>query len=161
MQAKRLWKKSIRAELGDITDGPKSSPDADLYDPLSMPPPPVKGHSELDRAGDFCFSPLPFENDRLGNEYLFALYEKLTAPLMATARKSPQEKRVNYDYQNLHKRCGELDGSSSTGFNLCGFRWSAVSCKTQSAQVETCATCSCLACGNTRLRNLRSLLGRI
>jgi restriction-modification enzyme MmeI-like protein len=63
----------------------KKFPDAtlaDLYDPLSMPPALVKAHAQLDRAVDLCYRPQPFENDRQRVEYLFALYEKLTAPLI-------------------------------------------------------------------------------
>lgn len=55
---------------------------ADLYDPLSMPPALVRAHAQLDRAVELCYRPQPFENDRQRVEYLFALYEKLTAPLI-------------------------------------------------------------------------------
>jgi hypothetical protein len=47
-----------------------------------MPPALVKAHAQLDRAVDLCYRPQPFENDRQRVEYLFALYEKLTAPLI-------------------------------------------------------------------------------
>jgi hypothetical protein len=63
----------------------KEFPDAtlaDLYDPVAMPPKLVKAHSELDRAVDRCYRPEPFPTDRHRVEYLFALYEQLTAPLM-------------------------------------------------------------------------------
>jgi hypothetical protein len=60
---------------------------ADLYDPLAMPPTLVKAHAELDRAVERCYRSQPFENDRQRVEYLFALYEKLIAPLTATAKK--------------------------------------------------------------------------
>jgi hypothetical protein len=60
---------------------------ADLYDPLSMPPALVKAHTQLDRAVELCYRPQPFENDRQRVEYLFALYEKLTAPLIAVPKK--------------------------------------------------------------------------
>jgi len=68
---------------------------ADLYDPLAMPPDLVKAHFKLDRAVDLCYRPQPFQNDRQRIEYLFALYEKFTTPLMATAKKGrrkPQSK---------------------------------------------------------------------
>ncbi len=45
-----------------------------------------KAHQELDRAVDRCYRPEPFESDRHRVEYLFALYEKLTAPLVAAAK---------------------------------------------------------------------------
>jgi hypothetical protein len=64
---------------------------ADLYDPLTMPAPLLKAHQELDRAVDRCYRPDPFPSDRHRVEYLFALYEKITAPLVAAAK--PQRKR--------------------------------------------------------------------
>jgi hypothetical protein len=54
---------------------------ADLYDPVSMPPRLAKAHEALDRAVDRCYRKDPFQTDRLRVEYLFALYEQLTAPL--------------------------------------------------------------------------------
>jgi hypothetical protein len=59
---------------------------ADLYDPLLMPAPLLKAHQSLDRAVDRCYRPEPFHTDRQRVEYLFALYEKITAPLVAAAR---------------------------------------------------------------------------
>jgi hypothetical protein len=60
---------------------------ADLYDPLAMPIPLVKAHTELDRAVERCYRPEPFRSDRERVEFLFSLYEKLTAPLLpATPR---------------------------------------------------------------------------
>jgi hypothetical protein len=64
---------------------------ADLYDPLMMPAPLLKAHQELDRAVDRCYRPDPFPSDRHRVEYLFALYEKITAPLVAAAK--PKRKR--------------------------------------------------------------------
>jgi hypothetical protein len=61
---------------------------ADLYDPLSMPPELVKAHAELDRAVEKCYRPEPFHSDRERVEFLFALYEKLTAPLLPATPKS-------------------------------------------------------------------------
>ena len=55
----------------------------DLYDPLSMPPAElVKAHADLDRAVDLCYRPQPFTSERQRMEYLFGLYEQLTAPLL-------------------------------------------------------------------------------
>jgi hypothetical protein len=64
---------------------------ADLYDPLTMPAPLLKAHQQLDRAVDRCYRPEPFPSDRHRVEYLFALYEQLTAPLVAAAK--PARKR--------------------------------------------------------------------
>jgi len=59
---------------------------ADLYDPLTMPAPLLQAHQDLDRAVDRCYRPEPFPSDRHRVEYLFAHYEKLTAPLVAAAK---------------------------------------------------------------------------
>ena len=59
---------------------------ADLYNPLSTPAALVKAHTELDRAVDLCYRPEKFESDRQRVEFLFALYEKLTAPLLPAAK---------------------------------------------------------------------------
>jgi MmeI, C-terminal domain len=53
-----------------------------------LPPAQVKAHAELDRAVDLCYRPQPFDNDRQRVEHLFALYEKLTAPLLPSGKKS-------------------------------------------------------------------------
>ena len=80
-----------------VLDTRKQFPKAtlsDLYDPLAMPPALVKAHADLDRAIDLCYRPQPFENDRQRVEYLFALYEKLTVPLIAPAKKARRKKAV-------------------------------------------------------------------
>lgn len=59
---------------------------ADLYDPLTMPPALAKAHAELDRAVDLCYRAEKFDTDRQRVEFLFALYEKLTAPLLPAAK---------------------------------------------------------------------------
>ena len=64
---------------------------ADLYDLLTMPAPLLKAHQELDRAVDRCYRPDPFPSDRHRVEFLFALYEKIIAPLVAAAK--PRKKR--------------------------------------------------------------------
>jgi hypothetical protein len=55
---------------------------AQLYDPLLMPAELVKAHQRLDRAVERCYRPEPFASDRERVEFLFALYERLTAPLL-------------------------------------------------------------------------------
>jgi hypothetical protein len=60
---------------------------ADLYDSLSMPPELLKAHTELDRAVEKCYRPEPFHSDRERVEFLFSLYEKLTAPLLPVTPK--------------------------------------------------------------------------
>jgi hypothetical protein len=59
---------------------------ADLYDPLTMPAPLLKAHQALDCAVDRCYRPDPFPSDHHRVEYLFAIYEKITAPLLAAAK---------------------------------------------------------------------------
>jgi hypothetical protein len=84
----------LRVELGDGRAGflptkKKGHPSAslaDLYDGQSMPQELQKAHAELDRAVDRCYRPEPFTNERQRVEFLFALYEKLTAPLVAAAK---------------------------------------------------------------------------
>lgn len=68
---------------------------ADLYDPLAMPAALVKAHADLDRAVELCYRPQPFENDRQRVEHLFALYEKLTAPLLPSTKKSRRKAHSN------------------------------------------------------------------
>ena len=63
---------------------------ADLYDPLTMPPELLKAHTDLDRAVEKCYRPEPFHSDRERVEFLFSLYEKLTAPLLPV---TPQTRR--------------------------------------------------------------------
>lgn len=82
---------AVEAAAQAVLDARNSFPDAtlaDLYDPLSTPPALVKAHSLLDRAVDLCYRPQLFDNDRQRVEHLFALYEKLTAPLLPPAKKS-------------------------------------------------------------------------
>jgi hypothetical protein len=51
-----------------------------------MPPAFAKAHAELDRAVDLCYRKEPFPSDRTRVEYLFQLYEQLTAPLLPVAK---------------------------------------------------------------------------
>jgi hypothetical protein len=60
---------------------------ADLYDPLTMPADLVKAHAELDRAVDQCYRSAPFTSDRQRVEFLFALYEQYTSPLLPIEKK--------------------------------------------------------------------------
>jgi hypothetical protein len=81
---------AVEAAARGVLDARKEFPDAslaDLYDPLAMPPALVEAHAELDRAVDRCYRSQPFDNDRQRVEYLFALHEKLTAPLVAARKK--------------------------------------------------------------------------
>jgi hypothetical protein len=67
---------------------------ADLYAPLVMPVELYKAHRALDRAVDRCYRREPFTSERQRVEFLFALYEKLTAPLLATEKKKRKRKET-------------------------------------------------------------------
>jgi hypothetical protein len=54
----------------------------------------LKAHQQVDRAVDRCYRPEPFPSDRHRVEYLFALYEQLTAPLVAAARPARKGRRM-------------------------------------------------------------------
>ncbi len=64
---------------------------ADLYDPLYIPATLLKAHQALDLAVDRCYRSAPFGTDRERVEFLFSLYEALTAPLVSDA--GPKKKR--------------------------------------------------------------------
>jgi hypothetical protein len=83
-----------------LTDRPAVCPTktatlADLYDALSVPPALVNAHAELDRAVDLCYRPQPFTSERQRVEYLFGLYEQLTAPLLPRSASRRPRKRVS------------------------------------------------------------------
>jgi hypothetical protein len=65
---------------------------ADLYDPIAMPLPLIKAHWGLNRAVERCYRKEPFHSERERVEYLFSLYEKLTAPLLPVTPK-PRTRR--------------------------------------------------------------------
>jgi len=44
-------------------------------------------HKKLDRAVDRCYRPQPFDSERKRVEFLFDLYQQLTAPLIDTPKK--------------------------------------------------------------------------
>lgn len=59
---------------------------ADLYDSLTMPAELLKAHQALDHAVDKAYRAASFTTERERVEFLFALYEKLTAPLAPAAK---------------------------------------------------------------------------
>jgi hypothetical protein len=61
---------------------------------LTIPAPLLKKRQQLDRAMDRCYRPERFPSDRHRVEYLFALYEKLTAPLVAAARPARTRRKL-------------------------------------------------------------------
>ena len=58
---------------------------ANLYDPDLMPPNLRRAHQALDRAVDRLYRRQRFTSERERVEYLFALYERMRAPLAAAA----------------------------------------------------------------------------
>jgi hypothetical protein len=67
---------------------------ADLYDRLTMPPDLTKAHQNLDKAVDLCYRPQPFVSELNRIEFLFNLYENLTAPLLKTEKKKRTKKAI-------------------------------------------------------------------
>ena len=79
-------REAVEAAAQSVLDARDQFPDAslaDLYDPLSMPPVLTKAHAKLDRAVDRCYRSQPFPHERNRVEFLFELYERLSAPLVA------------------------------------------------------------------------------
>ena len=66
---------------------------ADLYDPDLMPPDLRRAHQALDRAVDRLYRRSGFSSERERVEHLFALYEKMRAPLEVGVRKKPRGRR--------------------------------------------------------------------
>jgi hypothetical protein len=69
---------------------------ADLYDPLTMPPPLVKAHTALDAAVDRSYRKEKFDHDRQRVEFLFTLHQQLTAPLTVTHKKKHCKQAIYY-----------------------------------------------------------------
>jgi hypothetical protein len=70
-----------------------SSTLADLYDPLTMPPALLKAHQALDKAVDASYRKQPFTSERERIEYLFAEYQRLTAPLIGAMNAKKRRKK--------------------------------------------------------------------
>ncbi len=86
---------------------------ADLYDPLAMPPELLRAHAELDRAVEKCYRPEPFHSDRERVEFLFSLYEKLTAPLLpVTPRAKGRRSHTAATTQPRRQRTPALPGQN-------------------------------------------------
>jgi hypothetical protein len=93
-------KANVEAKAQAVLDARAKYPDsslADLYDPLTMPPDLIKAHEQLDKAVEQCYRSKPFESDRERVEYLFQLYEQLTAPLTAQADKPKRTRKKKTD----------------------------------------------------------------
>jgi hypothetical protein len=85
-------KETIEKAAQSVLDARAKFPDAslaELYDPLTMPPPLVKAHHTLDKAVEKAYGK-DFTNDADRAAYLFYLYQTLTEGLIArkTRRKN-------------------------------------------------------------------------
>ena len=60
---------------------------AALYDPATMPPALARAHAALDRAVDRCYRPQPFGTELQRLEFLFGLYQQLSAPVLGVVGK--------------------------------------------------------------------------
>ena len=67
---------------------------AALYDPTTMPPALARAHAALDRAVDRCYRPQPFATELARLEFLFGLYQQLSAPVLGAAPKAKAKSRV-------------------------------------------------------------------
>ena len=79
---------------------------AELYAPLAMPRELSIAHVELDKAVEKCYRPEPFRNDRDRVEFLFKLYEQITAPLVNAGK--PAKKRKAISTQSSSSAAGLL-----------------------------------------------------
>ncbi len=66
---------------------------ANLYDPDLMPPNLRRAHHALDRAVDRLYRRKRFTSERERVEYLFALYERMQAPLVGAVAKPRTRRR--------------------------------------------------------------------
>ena len=89
-KAKDSLTKTGQAILDARAEWPEASL-ADLYDPDAMPTNLRKAHIANDKAVDKLYRSKKFESERERVEHLFALYEHLTAPMLAAA--TPKKRR--------------------------------------------------------------------
>lgn len=89
-------KQKVETTAQAVLDTRAKYPDsslADLYDPITMPADLVKAHQTLDKAVDLCYRPQPFVSELNRIEYLFSLYEALSAPLLKVEKKKRVKKK--------------------------------------------------------------------
>jgi len=98
------WPKKVTAKQRERVEGAAQGvldargafPDsslADLYDPLAMPPVLVTAHRKLDAAVDAAYSRRQFTTEMERLAFLFELYAKYTAPLVAKKAKKRKSKK--------------------------------------------------------------------
>ncbi len=90
-KAKTKLTKMGQAILDARAEWPEASL-ADLYDPDAMPANLRRAHIANDKAVDKLYRAKKFESERERVEHLFALYEQLTAPMLAAS--TPKKRRA-------------------------------------------------------------------
>lgn len=97
VEATPLQIKAIEDKAQAVLDARVQFPNstlADLYDPLTMPPQLLKAHQALDKAVDAAYRKKPFASERERIEYLFELYQKLSAPLDVQPTRRTRRRRA-------------------------------------------------------------------
>ncbi len=86
---------NLAQKILDIRNNYPDSSLADLYDRLTMPNDLIKAHQNLDKAVDLCYRNQTFTSELNRIEFLFNLYQNMTAPLLKTEKKkaSPSTKK--------------------------------------------------------------------
>ncbi len=74
---------SLATEILEIRSSYVEASLATLYDPTYMPPNLSKAHQKLDRVVDLTYSKRTFKTERERIEFLFKLYEEISAPLLS------------------------------------------------------------------------------
>ena len=97
------WPQSIPAQVATIEAAAQGVLDArahfpgstlaDLYDPNTTPDELTRAHRALDRAVDAAYRKQQFDTERHRVEYLFGLYQQLTAPLIDAVTKQGRKRR--------------------------------------------------------------------
>ena len=85
------------------------------YDPVSMPAELAKAHAELDRAVERCYRADAFTSDRQRVEFLFALYETITAPLLPVEKVTGRKGRGKAKTGEKRQARGEATGLLGVG----------------------------------------------
>jgi len=91
-----VQEEAIKKAAQSVLDARLQFPDstlADLYDPLTMPPTLLKAHQALDKAVDAAYRKQAFDTERHRIEHLFALYQQITAPLIAAMKQKSRKKK--------------------------------------------------------------------
>lgn len=89
--------KTLEPLAQSVLDSRANSPGttlATIYDPDLMPADLRKAHNALDRVVDRLYRKSGFTSDRERVEYLFALYEKLVAPLGLVSKTTKKSKKA-------------------------------------------------------------------